>query len=43
VKRAIELSDSKYFSLAATLRPTVEISVSNEIAEEEPLQDPVAS
>lgn len=43
VKHAIELSDSKYCSVAATLRPTVEISVSYEITQEEPVQDPVAS
>ena len=43
VKQAIELSDSKYCSVAATLRPTVEISVSYEITQEEPVQDPVAS
>jgi putative redox protein len=37
VKQAIELSDSKYCSVAATLRPTAEISVSFEIIEEEPV------
>jgi putative redox protein len=31
VKQAIELSDSKYCSVSATLRPTAEISVSYEI------------
>ena len=31
VKQAIELSDSKYCSVAATLRPTAEISVTYEI------------
>jgi putative redox protein len=34
VKHAIELSDSKYCSVAATLRPTVHISVSYEIINE---------
>jgi putative redox protein len=43
VKHAIALSDSKYCSVAASLRPTVEISVSYEIAQEEPVQDPVTS
>jgi len=33
VKQAIELSDSKYCSVAATLRPTAEISVSFEVVE----------
>jgi len=37
VKQAIELSDSKYCSVAATLRPTAEISVSFEIIQEEPV------
>lgn len=37
VKQAIELSDSKYCSMAATLRPTAEISVSFEIIQEEPV------
>jgi putative redox protein len=37
VKQAIELSDSKYCSVAATLRPTVEISVSFEIIQDEPV------
>jgi putative redox protein len=36
VKQAIELSDSKYCSVAATLRPAAEISVSFEIIQEEP-------
>ena len=31
VKQAIELSDSKYCSVAATLRPTVEITVTCEV------------
>ena len=31
VKQAIELSDSKYCSVAATLRPTAEVSVTYEI------------
>ena len=31
VKQAIELSDSKYCSVSATLRPTAEISVTYEI------------
>jgi putative redox protein len=43
VKHAIALSDSKYCSVAAALRPTAEISVSYEIAQEEPVQDPVTS
>ena len=34
VKQAIELSDTKYCSVAATLRPTTEISVTYEIQEE---------
>ncbi len=42
VKQAIELSDSKYCSVAATLRPTVTISVSYEIISEEKTQDAVA-
>jgi len=33
VKQAIELSDSKYCSVAATLRPTSEITVSFEVVE----------
>jgi len=33
VKQAIELSDSKYCSVAATLRPTAEIAVTFEIVE----------
>ena len=37
VKQAIELSDSKYCSVAGTLRPTAEISVSFEIIQEEPV------
>jgi len=36
VKHAIELSDSKYCSVAATLRPTAEISVTFEVLQEEP-------
>jgi len=43
VKHAIALSDSKYCGVAATLRPTVEISVSYEIAQEDPVQDRVTS
>jgi putative redox protein len=35
VKQAIELSDSKYCSVAATLRPTAEISVTFEVLQEE--------
>jgi putative redox protein len=31
VKQAIELSDSKYCSVAATLRPTADVSVTYEI------------
>jgi putative redox protein len=34
VAHAIELSDTKYCSVAATLRPTVEIQTSFEIIEE---------
>ncbi len=34
VKQAIELSDTKYCSVAATLRPTAEISVTFELQEE---------
>lgn len=37
VKQAIELSDSKYCSVAASLRPTATISVSFEIIQEEPV------
>lgn len=33
VERAIELSDTKYCSVAATVRPTVEITTSYEIVE----------
>ena len=33
VKQAIELSDSKYCSVAATLRPTAEVTVSYEIVQ----------
>ncbi len=33
VKQAIELADSKYCSVAATLRPTAEISVTFEVVE----------
>ena len=36
VAHAIELSDTKYCSVAATLRPTVEIQSSFEIIEESP-------
>ncbi len=35
VKQAIELSETKYCSVAATLRPTVEIVSSFEIHEEQ--------
>jgi putative redox protein len=42
VKQAIELSDSKYCSVAGTLRPTASISVSYEIREEEPMSDAIA-
>ena len=34
VKRAIELSDTKYCSVAASLRPSAEISVTFELQEE---------
>jgi putative redox protein len=37
VKQALELSDQKYCSVAATLRPTAEISVTFEV-----VQEPVA-
>jgi putative redox protein len=45
VKQAIELSDSKYCSVAATLRPTVEISVTFEIVQDDsvPSVTPAAS
>jgi putative redox protein len=33
VKQAIELSDSRYCSVAATLRPTAEVSVTFEVVE----------
>jgi putative redox protein len=33
VKHAIELSDTKYCSVAATVRPTAEITTSYEIVE----------
>jgi len=36
VKQAIELSDSKYCSVAAALRPTAEISMSFEVVTEAP-------
>lgn len=35
VKHAVELSESKYCSVAATLRPTVEISVTFEILQDD--------
>ena len=34
VKQAVELSDSKYCSVAATLRPTAEVSVTFEVLQE---------
>jgi putative redox protein len=34
VKQAIELSDSKYCSVAATLRPTAEVSITFEVVED---------
>jgi putative redox protein len=45
VKHAVELSDSKYCSVAATLRPTVEISVSFEIVQDDsvPSMNPAVS
>jgi putative redox protein len=36
VQQAVALSDSKYCSVAATLRPTAEVSVSFEVVQEEP-------
>ena len=36
VKHAIELSNSKYCSVAASLKPTAEISITYQIEEEEP-------
>jgi putative redox protein len=39
IKHAIELSDSKYCGVAATLRPGVDISVSYEIIQEEVARD----
>lgn len=36
VKQAIELSESKYCSVAASLRPTAEISVSFEVVQQAP-------
>jgi putative redox protein len=36
VKQAIELSDSKYCSVAAALRPTAEISMTFEVVQEAP-------
>jgi putative redox protein len=36
VRQAIELSDSKYCSVAATLRPSAEILVTFEVVQEEP-------
>jgi putative redox protein len=36
VEQALALSDTKYCSVAATLRPTAEISVSFEVIQEEP-------
>jgi putative redox protein len=36
VAKAIELSEEKYCSVAATLRPTVEITSSFEVIEAEP-------
>jgi len=41
VKRAIELSDEKYCSVAATLRPTAEIISSYVIEAEAPVETPV--
>ena len=40
VRQAIELSDTKYCSVAATLRPTAEISVTFEVVQEEPSLQP---
>ncbi len=42
VARAIELSDTKYCSVAATLRPAVTITSSFRIEEAEPAAEPVA-
>jgi putative redox protein len=43
VKQAIELSDAKYCSVAATLRPTAEISVTYQILQEESARGSAAS
>src|SRR5215472_1951208 len=37
VKQAVELSDSKYCSVAATFRPTVDVSVTFEVVQETPV------
>ena len=42
LKQAIELSDTKYCSVAATPRPTAEITVTYEIQEETPAQSSAA-
>lgn len=43
VKHAIDLSNTKYCSVAATLRPTAEISVTFEIVKDESMQGSAAS
>jgi putative redox protein len=43
VKQAIDLSNTKYCSVAATLRPTAEISVTYEIVQDESAQRSAAS
>jgi putative redox protein len=43
VKQAIELSDTKYCSVAASLRPTAEISVTYEILQEKSARGSAAS
>ena len=43
VKQAIELSDSKYCSVAATLRPTAEVSVTFEVVQETPVKQTISA
>jgi putative redox protein len=43
VKQAVELSNTKYCSVAATLRPTAEISVTYEILQEQSARGSAAS
>lgn len=42
-KQAIELSDAKYCSVAATLRPTAEVLVTFEVVQEEPVAQTIGA